>query len=144
MTVATTTSPPATTTAAAKAKSAGSALATTAGRTPGPARAAGLAAAGLAGGLVLGARLAGHRRFLPGPRRRVLGVPVGRRPASVAAAKAFADGARRLADAAGQLSSSADDVHQIREQLELSNRRSPVEIVLDGLTHRRGAHKAEH
>jgi hypothetical protein len=74
----------------------------------------------------------------------VLGVPVGRRPASVAAAKAFADGARRLADAAGRLSSSADDVHQIREQLELSNRRSPVEIVLDGLTHRRGAHKAEH
>ena len=134
-------------TVATTSRDAGSALASTAGRAPGPARAAGLAAASLAGGLVLGARLASERRshgLLPARRRRVLGVPIGRRPASVVAAKAFADGAQRLAQVAGQLSRGADDVHQLREELEQSNRRSPVEVVLDGLTHRRGTHRAGH
>jgi hypothetical protein len=30
-----------------------------------------------------------------------------------------------------------------REELEKTTRRSPIEVVLDGLTHRRGAHKRE-
>jgi hypothetical protein len=34
-------------------------------------------------------------------------------------------------------------VHEIREQLDKANRQSPLEVVLDGLTHRRGAHKRE-
>ena len=58
-------------------------VASTARRTPGPARAAGLAAASLAGGVAVGVRLAPKRRgLLPGRRRRVLGVPIGREPAS--------------------------------------------------------------
>jgi hypothetical protein len=42
------------------------------------------------------------------------------------------------------MSATSDDVHEIREQLDRVNRQSPLEVVLDGLTHRRGAHKQEH
>ena len=116
----------------------------TARRTAGPAKAAALAAAGLAGGLAVGARLQPKRHgLLPGRRRRVLGVPVGREPASVTAAKAFADGAKRLVAATRPVAAATDDVHELRRQLEQANRRSPVEVLLDGLTHRRGAHRAE-
>ena len=52
----------------------------------------------------------------------------------------LADG---LGAAAGKAGSTTDDVHKIREELEHANRRSPVEVLLDGLTHRRGAHKRE-
>jgi hypothetical protein len=129
-----------------KGREAAGAVERAARRTPAAARAAGLAAAGLAGGLALGARLAPRKRALgifPAPRRRVLGVPIGRRAPSNVAAKAFADGARRLAEATGRMSASADDLHEVREQLELANKRSPVEVLLDGLTHRRGAHRRE-
>jgi hypothetical protein len=37
----------------------------------------------------------------------------------------------------------AEDGRELRQQLEQLNRRSPVEVLLDGLTHRRGAHKNE-
>jgi hypothetical protein len=117
-------------------------------RTPGPARAAGLAAAGLAGGLALGAGIGSRRKafafgFLPRPRRKILGVAVGRKPSSVAAGQAFADGARRLAGTGQKVLRAADDVHAVRRQLEQANRQSPVEVLLDGLTHRRGAHARE-
>jgi hypothetical protein len=101
---------------------AGDAVTTTVRRVPTGALAAGAAAAGLAGGLVLGARAR--------PRRRV-------------SARTIARGARRAAAAAAKASSTADDIRAIRQQLEHANRRSPIEIVLDGLTHRRGAHKLE-
>ena len=128
------------TTVARGATKAGDALAANAG----PARAIGLAAAGLAGGLALGATLGSRRRgLLHAPRHKVLGVPIGRKPASVAAAQAVASGARRLAEAGGRASRAVEDVHEIREQLEQANRQSPVEVLLDGLTHRRGAHRAE-
>ena len=121
------------------------AIATTARRTPGPARAAALAAAGLAGGLLVGGRLPPKRRgLLPGRRRHVLGIPVGRESASVTAAKAFANGARQLVIATKPVAGAADDVRAVRKQLEQANRRSPVETLLDGLTHRRGAHRDEH
>jgi hypothetical protein len=120
-------------------------VASTARRTAGPARAAALAAASLAGGVAVGARLAPKRRgLLPGRRRRVFGVPIGREPASVSAAKALAGGARRLVVATRPLTSAADDVHEVRKQLEQANRQSPVEVLLSGLTHRRGAHRDEH
>ena len=116
----------------------------TARRASGPARAAALAAAGLAGGLAVGARLQPRRRgILPGRRRRVLGVPIGREPASLTAAKALAEGAKRFAAATGPLAAAGDDVREVRRQLEQANRRSPVEVLLDGLTHRRGAHRLE-
>lgn len=53
------------------------------------------------------------------------------------------DGARHLNSATTQVSGTAEDVREIREQLEKVNRKSPLEVVLDGLTHRRGAHKHE-
>jgi hypothetical protein len=90
-------------------------------RSRAPAIAAGAAAAGLAGGLLIGSRV---------PRRRSL------------AARAVA-GVQRAVVTAGKASTAVDDLHAVREQLDAMNRRSPIEVVLDGLTHRRGAHKHE-
>jgi hypothetical protein len=118
--------------ALALTKNAGEAVVSTARRTPAPALAAGAAAAGIAGGLALATRLGSRRalqRLLPLPRR--------------SRARALAGRAKRLAVLANQASNTADDIRAIREQLEQTNRRSPIEVVLDGLTHRRGAHKLE-
>jgi hypothetical protein len=99
-------------------------VAGTARRAGKPALAAGAAAAtGLAGGLMLGSRV----RF-------------GRRRSGAALALA---GAKRFVAVAGKASNTADDIHAIREQLENANRRSPIEVVLDGLTHRPGTSKRE-
>jgi hypothetical protein len=108
-----------------KAKHAGDAVAGTARRAAGPALTAGVAAAaGLAGGLLIGSRRS----------------PFGRRQSGAALALA---GAKRFAAAAGKASNTADDIRAIREQLENANRRSPIEVVLDGLTHRPGTGKRE-
>jgi hypothetical protein len=101
--------------------------------------AAGAAAAGLAGGLALGSR----RRGMFTPRRKVLGVPVGRKSGAVMTLELLRDAAKHLNSATEQISGPAEDVREIREQLDKVNRRSPLEVVLDGLTHRRGAHKRE-
>jgi hypothetical protein len=77
------------------------------------------------------------------PRKKVLGVPVGRRSGVVRTAELLRDGAKHLNSATRQLSGTSDDVREIREQLEKVNRQSPLEVVLDGLTHRRGAHRHE-
>ena len=84
--------------------------------------AAGAAAAGLAGGLAIGSRVAARRH---------------------STARALAGGARGIVAAVGKASTAADDVRMLREQLDSLNRRSPVEVLLDGLTHRRGAHRRE-
>jgi hypothetical protein len=89
-----------------------------------PGLAAGAAAAGLAGGLLLGSRLGS-------------GLLV-RRRSSKALALA---GAKRLAKTAVRASNTADDIRAIREQLEQANKRSPIEVLLDGLTHRPGTEK---
>ena len=57
--------------------------------------------------------------------------------------QAVGDGLRHVAAAAGKASQAADDIRMLREQLDALNRRSPIEVVLDGLTHRRGAHRRE-
>ena len=124
--------------AAVKTKDAGEKVASAARRAPAGALAAGAAAAGLAGGLVLGARATSGRGLLKTP--KVLGVPVRRRGGN---ARTIAKGAQRAVAAANRASSTAEDIRAIRRQLEQANRRSPIEIVLDGLTHRRGAHKLE-
>jgi hypothetical protein len=103
----------------------------------GPLLTAGAAALGLAGGVALGARLNGSRRL--GRRRAVLGVPLGRK----SALETLGEAAREIGQATRRLSDSTDEVRQVREQLEQLNRRSPVEVLLDGLTHRRGGHKRE-
>lgn len=132
--------------AVAKAKETGDSIATAARKAKGPMIAAGATAAGLAGGLALGSRATAKRRgvsALLAPRRRVLGVPVGRQNGVMRGAKALGRVARDLSSATEQVSSTTDDIREIREQLDKVNRRSPLEVALDGLTHRRGAHKRE-
>jgi hypothetical protein len=129
-----------------KTKEAGNSVATAARKAQGPVLTAGATAAGLAGGFVLGSRLSSRRRGLVAllaPRRKVLGVPVRRKNGAVRIAEALGQLARELGSATKQVSSTTDDVRQIHEQLDKANRQSPLEVVLDGLTHRRGAHKRE-
>jgi hypothetical protein len=132
--------------AGAKAKDAGDAVASAARQARGPLLAAGAAAAGLAGGLALGSRRASKRRgigALLSPRRKLLGIPVGPKSGFALTAQILGKAAKQLSSATGRASDTTDDIRQIREQLEMANRRSPLEVVLDGLTHRRGAHKHE-
>jgi hypothetical protein len=120
--------------------------ATAARRAKGPMLAAGATAAGVAGGLLLGSRMASRRSGLKAlltPRPRVLGVPVGRKSGVVKTAEALGQMARELGSATGKVSETTDEVRQVREQLDRANRQSPIEVLLDGLTHRRGGHKAE-
>jgi len=126
-----------------KAKEAGSSVAR---RAKGPALAAGAGAAGLLGGMALGSRLTSKRRGVAAllkPRPRVLGVPVGRKSGLAKTAEALGKVAHELGSATSQVSAAGDDVRELREQLDKANRQSPLEVVLDGLTHRRGAHKHE-
>ena len=116
--------------AAATVKGGGEAVTSTARRTSGPVRAAGFAAAGLAGETVEGLAAVEVRRT-------VLGMPIGRERAAIAAA-------RRLAGAGRHVARTADDIHELRRHLEQANRQSPIEVLLNGLTHRRGANRAEH
>jgi hypothetical protein len=101
-----------------------------------PVLTAGATAAGLAGGLALGTRLGSRRR-------KILGLPIGRKRPLVQAAEAVTGLARELGKARSQASGVTDDVREIRDQVNKANRQSPVEVLLDGLTHRRGAHKRE-
>ena len=111
-------------------------------RARGPLIAAGAATAGLAGGLALGSKRRGRRRMFE-PRRRVLGVPVGPKSGLVRTAELLRDGAKQRNSATGQVAGTGEELRKVREQLEQVNRRSPLEVVLDGLTHRRGAHRQE-
>jgi hypothetical protein len=127
-----------------KVRQAGDTVTQAAGRAKGPLVAAGTTAAALAGGLVLGSQLGSKRRgVLPLRRRKILGLPVGRKSGLEQLAEAVGQVANGLGSATRQVSSTTDDVHQIREQLERTNKQSPIEVLLDGLTHRRGAHKRE-
>jgi hypothetical protein len=130
---------------AATVKDAGSSVAGAARKAKGPALAAGTAAAGLAGGLAIGARMNSKRGAagLFAPRRKVLGVPVARKNGPRKTAETLGQVARELSSATSRVSSTAEDVREIREQLDKLNRRSPLEVVVDALTHRRGAHKRE-
>jgi len=132
--------------AVAKAKDTGDSIATAARKAKGPMLTAGATAAGLAGGLVLGSRARSKSRgvtALLAPQRRVLGVPVGRKNGVIRTAKALGEVARELSSASNRVSAATDEVRQVREELEKTTRRSPIEVLLDGLTHRRGAHRRE-
>ena len=112
--------------AVARAKRTGGSIARTARDARSPALlTAGATAAGLAGGFALGSRKAW------------------RRSGSARVARALGQLARELGSLTGQVASVAEDGRELRQQLEQLNRRSPVEVLLDGLTHRRGAHKNE-
>jgi hypothetical protein len=121
------------------ARDAGETVATGARKARVPLLLAGGAAAGLAGGLALGGRRRRGLSALIAPRREVLGVPIGRKNGLVRTAEALG----RVATATERVAETTNDVRRIREQLDKVNRRSPVEVVVDALTHRRGAHKPE-
>jgi hypothetical protein len=112
-------------------------------RARGPLLAVSAAAAGLAGGLAAGSQRGVKRRGVFDRRPRVLGVPLGRKSGALKAVELLRDGARHLDSTTDQLSGAANDVHEIRAQLDQANHQSPIEVVLDALTHRRGAHKHE-
>jgi hypothetical protein len=127
---------------AAKARQAGESVTEAAAKARRPLAAAGLTAAALAGGFVLG-RAGGQRHtFLP-RRRKVLGLRVGPKTGFERTADVLEKLADGLGAAADKAAATTDDVHKIRDELEQVNRQSPVEVLLDGLTHRRGAHKRE-
>lgn len=126
----------------ASAKQAGESMTEVAGRAKGPLAAAGLTAAAVAGGYVLG-RAGGKRAGLLPRRRKLLGLRIGPKTGLERTADVLEKLADSLGSAAGQAAATTDDVRQIREELEQVNRQSPVEVLLDGLTHRRGAHKRE-
>lgn len=106
-------------------KDVGGTAAAAARRARGPMVAAGAAAAGLAGGLAIGSRL--------GARHRQGG--------ALRAAELLRDSAKHIGSATSRASRTTDDIRAIREQLEKVNSRSPLEVALDGLTHRRGVHR---
>jgi hypothetical protein len=128
---------------AAKAKQAGESVAEAAGNAKRPLAAAGVTAAALAGGFALGRAAGGKRGGLLPRRRKVLGLRIGPKTGLERTADVLEKLADGLGAAAGKAAGTTDDVQKIREELEQVNRQSPVEVLLDGLTHRRGAHKRE-
>jgi len=124
-------------TVAGGAQSAGQAIGTAATKAKGPAMAGGAALAGLVGGMAIASR---------GARRKVLGVPVpGTRrplvkiktPRRNSVAKDVAKAAGQMGSAGRQMAELATEVRLARQQLDSGRRRSPVEVVLEGLTSRR-------
>lgn len=122
---------------------AGETVATGARKAKVPLLVAGGTVAGLAGGLALGGRRRHGLSALIAPRRRILGVPVGPKNGLVKTAEALGKVATQLGSATEQVAETTGDVRRIREQLDKANRQSPVEVLVDALTHRRGAHKRE-
>ncbi len=127
---------------ASSAKETASSVKKTAAKAAGPAIAIGAAAAGVAGGVLLRGRMR---------RRKVLGVPLPHSRGGIDAksiAKAVGNASESFARTSKTLSR---DIERAGEQAERIGRilggeerpdkgghRSPVEVVLDGLTHRRG------
>jgi hypothetical protein len=121
---------------ASGAQSTGQAIGGAASKAKGPALTGGAALAGLVGGMAI-AR---------GGRRRVLGIPVPgtRRPLVKIKAPRRNNVAKDVVKAAGQMGSAgrqmaelATEVRLARQQIENGRRRSPIEVVLEGLTARR-------
>jgi hypothetical protein len=130
-------------TVASGARQAGETVAGGARKSKLPLLVAGGTVAGLAGGLVLGGRRRHGLSALVAPQRHVLGVPIGRKNGLVRTAEALGKVATQLGSATEQAAGATSDVRRIREQLDKANRQSPIEVLIDALTHRRGAHKAE-
>jgi hypothetical protein len=84
------------------------------------------AGAGLAGGTMLAAR---------DSHKRVLGIPTARK----STAKNIADASKNVATLGEGMGSPASEIHRISTGLSDANagRRSPIEVVLNGLTNRR-------
>jgi len=119
------------------AQSAGQAIGAAASKAKGPALAGGAAVAGLVGGMTIASR---------GARRRVLGLPVPgtrraliqvKRPTRVKTTRDLMKAAGHMGNAGRQMAELASEVRLARQEIGNGRRRSPVEVVLDGLTARR-------
>jgi hypothetical protein len=119
------------------AQNAGHAMGSAAGKAKGPALAGGAAIAGLVGGMTIASR---------GARKRVLGVPIPgtkrplikvNRPARVNTTRDLVKAAGHIGKAGRQMAELASEVRLARQEIgNGGRRRSPVEVVLDGLTAR--------
>ena len=95
-----------------------------------PAVVAGSVAAGLAGGIAVGQRAL--------PKRKMLGIPLPRRSRATALGKQLGKAAGELGRATGQVSDLTTEVRGLRREVENGKGKSPVEVLLSGLTRRRG------
>ena len=124
--------------------SAGSALGGAAKKAKTPAIAGGAALAGLAGGIALAARDTGPKRVLgvpvPGTRRPLVTLKVKSPRGSKAksASKDILKAAEEVGSAGRQVSNLLGEVDRVRAAIDRPKRRSPVEVLLEGLTSRRG------
>jgi hypothetical protein len=114
---------------AGSAGNAGHAVGDAASKAKTPLLAGGAALAGLAGGVAIGAR--GMRR------RKVLGVPVPRRSVIKSSSRDLASAAKDVGRLGQQMSELTSEVRRTRETIDGPKHRSPIEVVLDGLTARR-------
>jgi hypothetical protein len=110
------------------ASDAGHAVGSAASAAKAPAVAGGAALAGLVGGMAI-AR---------GGRRRVLGLPVPGTRRPLVKINGRGSGTKQLMKTGRQMAELAVEVRQARQQLATERKRSPIEVVLDGLTSRRG------
>jgi hypothetical protein len=115
------------------AQSAGRTVGSAANAAKVPAVAGGAALAGLVGGMAI-AR---------GGRRRVFGVPVPGTRRPLVKINGRGSGTKQLMKTGRQVAELAVEVRQARQQLATERRRSPIEVVLDGLTARRGRDAAK-
>jgi hypothetical protein len=115
------------------AQNAGQAVGSAANAAKVPAVAGGAALAGLVGGMAI-AR---------GGRRRVLGVPVPGTRRPLVKINGRGSGTKQLMKTGRQMAELAVEVRQARQQLATDRKRSPIEVVLDGLTARRGGDAAK-
>jgi len=96
-----------------------------------PVLAAGMGLAGLAGGAALASR---------NSRKRVLGVPMPTKSGTEAVSKNLANAAKNVGSFGEGMGSLATEVRKVREGIsddDAAKRRSPIEVVLQGLTRRR-------
>ena len=124
--------------------SAGSALGGAAKKAKTPAIAGGAALAGLAGGIALAARDTGPKRVLgvpvPGTRKPLVTLKVKSPRGSKAksASKDILKAAEEVGSAGRQVSNLLGEVDRVRAAIDRPKSRSPVEVLLEGLTSRRG------
>jgi hypothetical protein len=110
------------------AQTGGNAISTAAGKVKGPAIAGGAALAGLAGGIAFGARRNSGRK--------VLGMRVGNGVDK--AGKNLVDASKNIGRFSENLGAIAAEMRMAREAIDNgSKHRSPIEVVLQGLTARR-------
>jgi hypothetical protein len=121
----------------------GDAVSNAAKKAKGPALAGGAALAGLAGGLAIAAAGGGPRRVLgvpvPGTRRPLVKINRPRRVNVKArgASKDLLKAAGEVGSAGRQVGDLVTEVQRVRTELDRGRRRSPIEVVLEGLTSRR-------